>query len=176
MWVVRAALKSSLDRVAVVLGSRWRELEAALKEVAHDRRLIRIINPQPESGMSSSLRAGISEVRAEAAGAMILLADQPGVTAWVVDELLRAFRGHPERIVVPTIEGRRTTPVIFPSDLFPQLKETRGDVGGREVLNLYHDRVVEMEMGSRYDDMDVDTREDLEKMMLKMRSKKGKPR
>jgi molybdenum cofactor cytidylyltransferase len=65
---------------------------------------------------------------------------------------------------VPLVMGRRTTPVIFPGMLFPELMDETGDIGGRNVLKRHADQVVELEMGQEYDDTDLDTPEDLEKI------------
>jgi molybdenum cofactor cytidylyltransferase len=75
------------------------------------------------------------------------------------------FRADPGKIVMPTVKGRRTTPVVFPHDLFGELRAVTGDVGGRDVLNRNQDRVVSLEMGEAYDDVDLDTPEDLARMM-----------
>lgn len=166
MWVVRACLGSVLSQVTLVSGPRTDEFAERLGEVGRNPRFRQLVNPHPELGMSSSLRAGISCVRAEVAGAMILLGDQPWVTSAIIDELAGVFRRDRQRIVVPTIDGRRTTPVIFPASLFPDLMKTTGDRGGREVVNQYFERVVTLELGSQYDDADLDTPEDLERMRL----------
>ncbi len=168
VWVVRAALESDLQRVILVTGPR-QEVSAVCAPMENNPRLHRITNPFPEQGMSSSLRLGLSRISDDAAGVVILLADQPRVTAAVIDELLRVFRQDPSRIVLPTIGGRRTTPVVFPSDLFPQLLATEGDIGGRLVVDHNVTRVVKVEMRARYDDADIDTMEDFESMTRKLR-------
>ena len=105
---------------------------------------------------------------------MIILGDQPFLTAAVIDTLIVAFRSHPNSIVVPCVMGRRSNPVIFPSDLFPELERTRGDVGGRFVLKRNADRIVRIEVGGMYDDSDVDTLEDLQRLTQKAKLKPKK--
>ena len=114
--------------------------------------------------MSSSMRKGMESLDRQAAGVMILLGDQPGITENIINELLAAFRREQTKIIVPYILGRRTTPVIFPATLFPELMEEAGDIGGRNVLKRHADQVVELEMGQDYDDTDLDTPEDLDKI------------
>jgi molybdenum cofactor cytidylyltransferase len=175
MRVVRACLGSGLSQVTLISGPRDDEFANRLGEVDEHPRFRQLVNPHPELGMSSSLRAGISSVRAGMAGAMIVLGDQPWITSPIIDELVGVFRRDRERIVVPTIDGRRTTPVIFPADLFPDLMNTTGDRGGREVVNQFHERVVTVELGSQYDDADLDTPEDLERMRLNRSKERGRP-
>ncbi|MBI4963707.1 MAG: nucleotidyltransferase family protein [Desulfomonile tiedjei] len=160
--VVRAALGSGLRRAVIVAGSstlQTAEAVAALKS----SRLSVVVNPRPEKGMSSSLRIGLAALSPDAGGAMILLGDQPLITAKTIDRLLAAFQLDSDKIVVPAIHGRKTTPVIFPARLFPELMTTEGDIGGRDVLKSHPDEIVRVEMGSSYDDTDLDTPDDLEK-------------
>ncbi len=170
MRVVHAAGESELDRVVLVTGA---ESFACLGASDADPILSKVhmvANLNPERGMASSMRAGLDAVRPEAAGAMVLLADQPGITAEIINELVGEFRRNPNKMVVPFIFGRKTTPVIFPAALFPELKATIGDVGGRDVLASNSERLLGVELGTRYNDTDVDTPEDLEKIRKQFES------
>jgi molybdenum cofactor cytidylyltransferase len=162
--VVRSALESELHRVILVIGPSDSGVKEALGAVTADPRLSQMVNPYPQAGMSSSMRTGMESLGHETAGVMILLGDQPGITENMINKLLAAFLKVRTRIVVPLVQGRRTTPVIFPAMLFPELMEETGDIGGRNVLKRHADQVVELEMGQDYDDTDVDTPEDLDKI------------
>lgn len=168
---VRAALESGLRKVTVVLGPHCEEFRRALVLESGDPRLSFAINPRPSEGMSSSLTIGVASTAEGAAGVMILLADQPLLTCKVIDGLIAAFSRNTEMIVLPTVNGRRTTPVIFPASLVPELMAITGDRGGRDVVKRYPDRVVALEMGSYYDDSDVDTRDDLEALRARLAKK-----
>jgi molybdenum cofactor cytidylyltransferase len=161
--VVRAALESELHRVILVIGPSDSGSVEALGPVATDPRLSQVVNPYPQAGMSSSMRTGMESLDRKAAGVMILLGDQPGITGNIINELLAAFRREQTKIIVPYVLGRRTTPVIFPATLFPELMEEAGDIGGRNVLKRHADQVVEFEMGQEYDDTDLDTPEDVDR-------------
>jgi molybdenum cofactor cytidylyltransferase len=162
--VVRAALESELHRVILVVGPPGSGSAEALGSVAANPRLSQVVNPYPQAGMSSSMRKGMESLDSEAAGVMILLGDQPGITENIINKLLAAFRRAQTKIIVPCVRGRRTTPVIFHGTLFSELMEETGDIGGRNVLKRHADQVVEFEMGQDYDDTDLDTPEDLDKM------------
>ena len=167
--MVRAALESELHRVILVIGPSDSGSVEALGPVAADPRLSQVVNPSPQAGMSSSMRTGMESLDRKAAGVMILLGDQPGITGNIINELLTAFRREQTKIVVPVVIGRRTTPVIFPATLFPELMEEAGDIGGRNVLKRHVDQVVELEIGQEYDDTDLDTPEDLNEIRSKTR-------
>ncbi len=172
-WVVQAALRSALDRVLIVAGPSDQHLESVLGQLSDDPKFTRVVNPHPELGMSTSLIAGVSKVRADAAGALIMLADQPRLTSEIINKLLDVFEEDPSRIIAPSVHGRRTTPVLFPAHLFPDLLRTSGDMGGRDVLNRNSLSIVEIEMGSRYDDTDLDTPEDVRILKARRGSDKG---
>lgn len=161
--VVHAALQSVLARVVLVIAPDSSRLIHALGPIASNVKLHLVVNRYPERGMSTSLHAALAAVGPEATGAMVVLGDQPFLTREIIDALVGAFCTDQEKIVQPAVRGRPTTPVIFPADLFPQLLETVGDVGGREVVNRNRDRVVIQEMGLNYDDSDLDTPADVEK-------------
>lgn len=162
--VMRAALDSRLHRVVLVCGHDAKDVEQILGDLCFHARLSRTINHHPELGMSSSLCIGMGKIPREALGAMIILADQPWLSSENIDRLLDVFREDSERIVVPAVKGRKTTPVIFPRRFFRELSQVTGDIGGRGVLTQHRKSVVLVEMGALYDDSDMDTAEDYRKL------------
>ena len=141
---------------------------AAEESVFSDPRLSRVMNVRPEAGMSRSIRNGICSVGHWPAGAAFMLGDQPLITAEVIDELIDVFERNPGKIVAPLIHGRRSTPVIFPAALFPEIMEITGDVGARSIVRRYAQNVIGLEMGALYDDCDLDTPDDLVRIRKKM--------
>jgi molybdenum cofactor cytidylyltransferase len=171
--VTRAALDSQLSHVILVTGVSNSGLLEAIGEMVLDSRLVVATNPHPELGMSSSVRTGMRMLEKDASGAMLILADQPFLTSSVIDRLLAGFDTDPDRIVVALIRGRRSNPVIFPVALFGELEEIHGDVGGRYVLRQHENIVVGIEMGDQYDDEDLDTTEDLQRILRKAYDQKN---
>lgn len=163
--VVRETLASKLHRVILVVGpGHLPDIGDFGQRELREGRLHLTVNQRPEEGMASSLRQGMEAVDTGASGVMVILADQPGLTASVINRLLDSFLRLPEKIVAPCVKGRRTTPVIFPAGLFVQLMRETGDVGGRNVVNGNLDKLVQIDMGSHYDDADVDTPADLNEL------------
>lgn len=162
--VVKASLGSGLHRTVLVAGASDRDALEAIAGTEGSRVSV-VVNPNPEDGMSSSLRIGLAALGSRRSGVMILLGDQPLITADTIDRLLSVFRLNSNKIIVPVIHGRRTTPVIFPARLFPELMAVKGDVGGRDVLKSHPDEIMQVEMGSSYDDTDLDTPEDLDRFL-----------
>lgn len=148
-----AALGSKAASVTVVTGHRARDVEAALAGLSVQF----VHNPGHVEGLSTSLRAGIESLPEHIDGAIVLLADMPGIDATLIDRLIEAF--DPDQgtlLVVPTYEGKRGNPVLWSSRFFPALTAVHGDTGGRHLIGENADSVVEVELGPAVA-LDIDT-------------------
>ena len=119
-------------------------------------------NPDFAEGLSTSLKAGIAAVPAEADGAIVCLGDMPQVSAPLIDRLIAAF--DPERgalVVIPTIAGKRGNPVLWSRRFFPDLMALEGDVGARHLIGGYAEAVAEVAVEDAAALTDVDTPEAL---------------
>jgi molybdenum cofactor cytidylyltransferase len=151
--VAEAALASRAHPVIVVTGHRREAVEAALAGL--DVQLVH--NPEFVEGLSASLRTGIATVPEDCAGALVTLADMPGITAEVLDSLIRAFNPRESRaIVVPTAAGKRGNPVLWARAFFPELMWLTGDTGARHLIEAHADAVHRLEVGDAIA-VDVDT-------------------
>ena len=164
--VVRAALESRLNRVILVTGPSNSELLQSLGPDCKNERVLIVVNEHPEEGMSSSLKTGMMSLTKETSGVMLILADQPFLTSAIINRLLDEFHKQTDRILAPLVHGRRSNPVIFPVDLFPELEMVTGDAGGRSVLQSHAARVVGIEMGGYYNDIDLDDADDLQRIRI----------
>lgn len=98
-------------------------------ELTADARLV--VNPEPDSGMGSSLRLGLSAVAAESRACVVLLVDLPGVRADEVAAVIGAYRSGAGLVAVRR-GGRRSHPVLVDRSLFSELAgSAEGDQGGR---------------------------------------------
>lgn len=152
-----AATASRATQVAVVTGHEPEMVRAALQglDVAF------VHNPDYADGLSTSLRRGIEALPDDVDGAVVLLADMPGIDAAVVDRLIEAFDpGSGALIVVPTFDGKRGNPVLWSRRLFGELMTVAGDTGGRHLIGANADAVTEVEIGPGVA-LDVDTPEAL---------------
>lgn len=156
--VAEAALASAARPVLVVTGSRAAEVAAAL--VGLDVTLV--ANPDFAAGLASSLKAGVRALPPECAGALILLGDMPLVTHEHLDRLIAGFA--PGAIVVPTHEGRRGNPVLWPAIYFPELLHLDGDAGAKRLLGAHETHVTEIDLATDAIFTDVDTPEALAKL------------
>ncbi|MFV2006165.1 MAG: NTP transferase domain-containing protein [Longimicrobiales bacterium] len=157
--VVRAALASRAEGVVVVTGYEAARVETALVDEAV--RFVR--NDLYESGLASSLCAGIRALGPGVDGALVCLGDMPWVGADVMDALIADFDpGRGQAICVPTCDSRRGNPVLWGADFFAAIDELVGDDGARRLLGEYAERVVEVPVGDRGIFLDLDTAADLD--------------
>lgn len=111
----------------------------------------------PTTGMGDSLAAAVRRTP-EASGWLVALGDMPFVQPATVRQLLELQ--HPERIVVPTHQGRRGHPVLFGRNFAAALTELAGDEGAKRLLR--EGSVLEREVADVGIHHDIDTPTDLE--------------
>ncbi|TPN88278.1 4-diphosphocytidyl-2C-methyl-D-erythritol kinase [Mesorhizobium sp. CU2] len=152
------ALRSKATGTVVVTGHQRERIRAALAGL--DVRLAD--NPDFADGLASSLKAGIANVAHDAAGAMIVLGDMPGVSSKDLDSLIDAFRRSGGRAVVRASHlGKRGNPVLLPRSLFAAVAQLEGDTGARHLVEAEGLDVIDVEIGQGAS-IDVDTPEALE--------------
>jgi len=124
----RAALEAGLDELIVVAGAERDAVAAALAGL--DLRVVD--NERWPEGIGSSIAAGVRA--ASGAAVLLLLADQPGVDAALLAELIVGMEAGHERVAC-AYAGVIGVPALFssPSDLVA-LRELSGDRGARQLL------------------------------------------
>ena len=105
--------------------------------------------------------------------ALIILGDQPLITAKIIDTLISTWRATGKRIVAPLYEGKRGNPTLFAASLFPELLEVTGDEGGRSVVERYRQELETVELGNAIASYDVDTWEAYQQVVAAWEQKKG---
>ncbi len=158
--IVEQALASAAFPVVVVLGSR----EAAVRAALADLPVEIIVNSEWQEGQAASVRAAVRFVRDRAPDVkalVLLLADQPLVTARTIERLIARRRRTGLGMVATERDGRLGAPALFSSSYFDELARLRGDTGARALLSMHNDaagiRCVEAEF-------DVDTPDDYERL------------
>ncbi len=143
--------------VHVVVGPSAAGVRAALAGEAATL----VENPDWGRGLSTSLVSGVAALPPEADAVLILLCDQPAVTAEDLDALIAAWQVEPELIAAAGFNERLGPPVIIPRAFWPQLAALRGDQGARSLLEWHTERAtVDMPHAA----LDVDTPEDLARL------------
>ena len=150
--------EADLGEVVVVLGDDGDAVEQAIDW----RRERRVRNPDPGRGLSSSLRIGIDALDDAFEGALIVLGDQPLISAATIRALLAAPPGDARPIVVPAYAGDGgRNPVLLGRDAFDLVAEATGDRGLGPVIAAHPELVLEVPVDAPAGNPDIDTRADL---------------
>jgi len=155
---VARAVQVAGPAVTVVLGANAADIAPMLRHTGASV----VINRDWAEGMGSSLRAGVARLPAAADGALVMLADQPAVTADDLRRLVATWRRQPHCIVAALYSGTAGVPAIFPREDFAALGALRGDAGARALLKRGGDRVVRLPLPNAA--LDIDTPEDLQNL------------
>ena len=152
--VLSSIESSRADEVFVVLGHRPEDLRTIIAAHAAEA----VFNPDYEEGMTSSFKAGLSRVSADAA--FLCLGDQAVLDPILMDRMIDALETDPEALIVsPVHEGRRGHPVLFRKALFPEIMSLGPGKTLKAVVEGHGDRHLEVE-GDIWCTLDMDTPED----------------
>lgn len=164
--VLDAVQASQARPVVLVLGHQPEQVRTHISPYTTHFDFYIIENPGYLQGMSTSLRLGVQTLLSfgytkslseSIDSALILLGDQPLITAQHINTLIATYRTTGKRIIAPTYEGKRGNPILFDASLFPELLEITGDEGGRTVLERHREEIATVEMGNPLANIDVDT-------------------
>jgi molybdenum cofactor cytidylyltransferase len=131
-----AALGAACHPVVVVTGAH---AELCRREL--DQLDVReVFNPDWETGMASSVRAGIEGLVSVDGGvdaAVLLLCDQPHVTSDVISGLIAAHHAVGKPVIASAYGGSFGVPALFSRTLFAELTQLAGTVGAKEVIKRH---------------------------------------
>jgi len=155
------------DNVTVVLGANAESIIAAsglsdspINRSQADIRPRVTINPHWADGLASSLKHGIALVPDDAAAALVVLVDQPGVSSADLSMLIDAWRNRPLTAAAAEYAGDVGAPCILPRAIFDAIMTLQGDRGAKAVLQSLGDVTrVRMPLAQ----FDIDTPAELER-------------
>lgn len=155
------AVESVCRIVVVVFGANAEKFEYSIK----DLEIFPVGNNDWESGMRTSIRAGIekiSEIDKEISGAIIAVCDQPFVTREIFDELAKTFKRNDALIVASSYAETVGVPALFSRKLFPDLKNLDERGGAKSLIRKYIDKTITINFPDGA--IDIDTPEDFERL------------
>lgn len=150
---IEAACGSSLDCLLVVTN------QETLITFCRKREIPYVYNDLAAEGQSASIRLGVSSAYPDS-DYMFLTADQPFLTAAVIDQLILSASCHPGRIIVPKYENTPGSPTIFPHALREELLGLTGDVRGSRIIQTHGSLVHYTKLTDGLPLTDIDTPKD----------------
>lgn len=155
-YSVGAACASQARPVVLLLGRSASEVTAALEPGPYSV----VVNPRYIEGMGTTLALAVSCLPEDVVGAIILLGDQPLMTASAIDAILRAAYRHPDRIAMAQYVGQMSHPVYLPRRTFGQVAALTGDEGARSIIATERHAITAVPIADQHAAFDVDTPDD----------------
>ena len=144
--------------INVVVGANSQAVAQAISDLP-----VNIVhNDLWQTGLASSLIAGINAIEPGCRAVMITLCDQVLVTEKHLRRLVDCWREDPSGIIASGYADTLGTPAIIPAEFFPQVQALEGDAGAKLILKNNAGRVRTVSIPEAEFDLDVPA--DLEKL------------
>jgi molybdenum cofactor cytidylyltransferase len=127
-----------------------------------------VFNDSWETGMASSIRAGVEgliDEDADVASAVFILCDQPHVTPEVISGLVTAYCATGSLIVASTYGGSFGVPALFSRTFFTELMRLEGASGAKEIIKRHVSEAHFLPF--QEGEVDVDTPDDFSRLIAK---------
>lgn len=164
--VVRALSDAGVTASVVVT----REEDQALAQVVRQT-TAHLVQPNPApSQMRESVWAALQWIEAQFHpadddGWLLIPADHPTVDAVIVRHVIAAWSATPERVTLPTFDGRRGHPTIFPWGLMSDVGQLSADQGLNQLVRRLGEGVQELPVNAESVLWDLDTPEDYQRIV-----------
>ena len=129
------ARAAEADQVVVALGGAADEVAERVDLTGVDV----VLNPDFGDGCATSIRSALTRVREDATGVVLLLGDQPGVTAETVRALVTGAAGH--AVGVCAYDDAPGHPLWFDRSMFATLSGLHGDKAVWKIVEADEDVV-----------------------------------
>ena len=158
-YQVGSLLSAGVAELVVVVGHRGDEVGAP---IAGRQGVTTVVNPDYRQGKTTSIKAGLSAISANAADILVLAVDQPRPPD-ILRAVIEAHEARSPLITSPVYGGRGGHPMIFDARLLPELSAiTEEGEGLREVTRRYASDIYRLEMDDPVVRVDVNTPENLQ--------------
>lgn len=151
---IRVALDASLKNIVVVLGSEEEKHRAILGSLAVES----IFNKAWATGMGSSLKAGLGHLiqrHPETQAALIMVCDQPNVSAKHLIHLITSFHESNRSIVASGYSGTMGVPIIFSKDHFSEILSLNDSQGAKKIIEKNKANVLMIDFPDGSTDLDT---------------------
>ncbi len=156
------AMESAIGPVVVVLGAN----EAPHRKVLEGLDVEVVPNPGWETGMGSSLKAGLRHSlkhRPDTGAVLVMVCDQPLVTAIHLKQLVKSFANSHQEIAASFYSGTSGVPAIFHKELFAEILLMPDATGAKKIISDHPEltHTIALPEGA----FDVDTPEDYSRLL-----------
>jgi molybdenum cofactor cytidylyltransferase len=144
-WQGKTMLQHCLDKlesceveIILVLGANADAIKSSL-----NTQCCILENPHWSAGMGTSIALGMENINLDDPAVMIMLADQPAITAAEINNLIQNWSEVPEKICCSYFEQHNnanqlqqvlSVPAIFPQQYFAELSNLSANTGAKSIL------------------------------------------
>ncbi len=167
-----AACKYIDDEIRVILGAqseRVKKVLSSTKNISQDNINLKegkiniIVNNNYEQGMFSSVLAGLHNLPLASEYVMIIPGDQPLISTDTIDYVAKRTLQEKPEILIPTFARKRGHPLIFTTDLIPEVYSLPADQGLRSLFQKYPDKVFHLPVEQKEITIDLDYYDEYQK-------------
>lgn len=151
-WVVESAKAADFEGAILVSGKE----KEFCQDLAQKYNIFHVYNEEWNLGMGCTLKKGVESLPKDAEGFAIMLGDMPFIKKDTLNILVKEFYNHKE-IVIPMFQGKKGHPPIFSVKYIDEMKKVYKDMGAREVVKKYQDKVKFIEVDDEGVLIDIDT-------------------
>jgi molybdenum cofactor cytidylyltransferase len=156
--------RAPIDRTFVVLAPGATPLAAIVEQYP---RVTSMLLENQTSDMRSSVLAGLARVEADCPpqphAFLVVLADQPTISAGVVRTIVERFQRNRPPIVVPTYRGKHGHPVLFAWSMVESIRKIPSDRGINWLVEQMRSELVLCPIDDASVLVDIDTPQDYDR-------------
>jgi molybdenum cofactor cytidylyltransferase len=158
------SLVATTDLVIVIAGRN----QQAIAPVVYSTSAFLAVNPNPDEGQFSSLRAGLNEVLGRGRDtAIITLVDRPSPAVATIERLKQVFLAAPDNIwaVVPEFDGRHGHPFIAGREMIEAFLRAPATSNAREVEHALQGHILYCPVDDPLVAVNVNTQEEFQQLL-----------
>jgi CTP:molybdopterin cytidylyltransferase MocA len=158
--VVDAVLCSPVEWTGVVI----RPDDPGLRQALTGRAVQFVVNLDPEGDMLSSVRCGLRALPSTCETIVVVLGDQPGLTADLIGRLLKVQHDSGRGLVLPTHRGKGGHPLVMAARFREEVLGQYDGLGLRGLLAAHPEEIREVAIHSGAVLEDLDEPADYERL------------
>ena len=156
---VETAVAARFHSTVVVLGANAEILRKEIEDLPVEI----VVNENWATGMSSSIKIGLSELIKEYLDAvLIMLCDQPLLTTKILFDLCDVFARTQKPLAACEYQNTAGVPALFSNKVFIELMDLQESEGAKKILKKYEGKIALVDAPEAA--LDIDTLEDYEKL------------
>ena len=162
---IKNILGSAIDEIVIVIGYNNSLIENIIEK---NKKIKFIYNDDYETGISSSIKKGLSNISDKAEAFFICLGDMPNVNQNIYNKLIKTRYKYNKKLVtkkkkeifIPIFEGKEGNPILFSRFMKEEIFNIDGDFGAKKIIENNKNKILHVPIKSSGVVLDFDTQKD----------------